>query len=163
MSDDGFKKPGSGAITGNDDLVGHLAIWEPYDVKKDIQTALGTTNALVVKVTDLDDEDGPNVIEEFLAFGALSRALKDAMGSSVLARLGQGAKRPGKNAPWILLDATESAADVDRARAYLGAVHDPRTAAPTPTTPTTQAEQASGMLTNLSAEGKAKLKAFGLA
>ena len=41
--------------------------------------------------------------------------------SDVLARIGQGPAKPGKSAPWILLDATGDAGAVAKANAYLGA------------------------------------------
>jgi len=50
---------------------------------------------------------------------ALRSALKPNIGKSVLARLGQGVAKPGKSAPWILIDATADEEAVAKATAYL--------------------------------------------
>jgi hypothetical protein len=46
--------------------------------------------------------------------------LKTKIGQKVLARIGQGSAKPGKSAPWILLDATGDADAVAKANAFIG-------------------------------------------
>ena len=50
---------------------------------------------------------------------ALKNALKAKIGQKVLARIGQGTAKPGKSAPWILLDATADATAVAKANAFI--------------------------------------------
>ena len=60
---------------------------------------------------------------------ALRTSLKPNIGKSVLARIGQGVAKPGKSAPWILIDATTDAEAVAKATAYLaGSVSAPAAA-----------------------------------
>ena len=57
-------------------------------------------------------------------------ALKSNIGKSVLARIGQGVAKPGKSAPWILVDATTDAEAVAKATAYLaGGISAPKATA----------------------------------
>jgi hypothetical protein len=56
---------------------------------------------------------------------ALRNALKTKINQKILARIGQGSAKPGKSAPWILLDATTDAAAITRANAYLAATPAP--------------------------------------
>ena len=63
---------------------------------------------------------------------ALRNALKTKINQKVLARIGQGTAKPGKSAPWILIDATGDAASLAKANAYLGSAPAPAQAAPAP-------------------------------
>jgi hypothetical protein len=57
--------------------------------------------------------------------------LKPNIGKSVLARIGQGVAKPGKSAPWILVNAADNADDVAKATAYLtNQIAAPATSAP---------------------------------
>jgi hypothetical protein len=56
--------------------------------------------------------------------------LKAKVGQKVLARIGQGTAKPGKSAPWILLDATGDAEAVAKANAFIGNAGAPTPAAP---------------------------------
>jgi hypothetical protein len=51
---------------------------------------------------------------------ALKNSLKSKVGQKVLARIGQGTAKPGKSAPWILVDATGDADAVAKANAFIG-------------------------------------------
>ena len=109
------------------DLANHLLIIEPVEYKTGIDTVHGKAEAVEVNVVDLDN--GNTKHENLLWFNvALRNALKTKIGHKVLARIGQGSAKPGKSAPWILLDATADASAVAKANAYL-------TSAPTPATP----------------------------
>ncbi len=100
------------------DLNGHLLILEPLEYKTGIQTVHGDADAIEVRINDLDT--GFNH-ESVLFFNvALKNALKTKIGQKVLARIGQGQAKPGKSAPWILVDATGDADAVAKANAFIG-------------------------------------------
>ncbi len=99
------------------DLNGHLLILEPTEYKTGIQTVHGEADAIEVRIVDLDT--GFNH-ESVLFFNvALKNALKTKIGQKVLARIGQGTAKPGKSAPWILVDATGDADAVAKANAFI--------------------------------------------
>ena len=111
------------------DLAGHLLIIEPLEYKTGIPTSLGEADAIEVNLVDLDTNQEH---ESVLFFNTgLRNALRNHVGSKVLARIQQGTAKPGKSAPWILVSATESDADVKKATAYLAT----KQSAPTPQTP----------------------------
>jgi len=102
------------------DLLGHLCIFSPVGYDTDIQTVNGASDVVVVDVVDLDADGGTEYDGVWFFSVGLRNALKRYVpDGKVLARIGQGAAKPGKNAPWILLDATGSAADVAKATAYV--------------------------------------------
>lgn len=114
------------------DLQGHLLIIKPVEYKTGIQTSLGEAEAIEVNIVDLDTNTEHDSVLFFNV--ALRSALKPNIGKSVLARIGQGVAKPGKSAPWILIDATTDADAVAKATAYLaGAITAPAQA--TPATP----------------------------
>jgi len=77
----------------------------------------GDTDAIEVNVTNLDTGE---IHEGLLFFNvALKNALKNKVGQKVLARIGQGTAKPGKSAPWILIDATSNPADLAKANAFV--------------------------------------------
>ena len=119
------------------DLNGHLLIVTPVEYKTGINTVNGVAEAIKVNVVDLDTNEEHLSLLWFNV--ALRNALKPLLGQKVLGRIGQGAAKPGKNAPWILIDATGDAAAVARANAWIaGGIAAPATAAPvaTATAPT---------------------------
>jgi len=100
------------------DLNGHLLILEPIEFKTGIQTVHGEADAIEVRINDLDT--GFNH-ESVLFFNvALKNALKNKIGQKVLARISTGTAKPGKSAPWILIDATGDADAVAKANAFIG-------------------------------------------
>ena len=103
------------------DLNGHLLIIEPIEYKTGITTVHGDADAIEVRINDLDTNTSH---ESVLFFNvALKNALKTKIGQKVLARIGQGTAKPGKSAPWILVNATEDADAVAKANAFIaGAV-----------------------------------------
>ena len=116
------------------DLNGHLLIIKPIEYKTGIATQLGVAEAIEVDLVDLDTNEEHNSVLFFNI--ALRNALKPNIGKQVLARIGQGTAKPGKSAPWILVNATDNQADIDKATAYLaGQVQAPApTASPVTTT-----------------------------
>jgi hypothetical protein len=88
------------------------------NTKHSILTVHGETDAIEVNVTNLDTGE---MHDRLLFFNvALKNALKNKVGQKVLARIGQGTAKPGKSAPWILIDATGNPADLAKANAFVG-------------------------------------------
>jgi hypothetical protein len=112
------------------DLAGHLLIITPTEYKTGIQTVHGLAEAVEVNVVDLDTKQSYGSLLWFNV--ALRNALKSKLNQKVLARIGQGAAKPGKSAPWILIDATGDANAVAAANAYLSVAPAPVIAAPAP-------------------------------
>lgn len=112
------------------DLAGHLLIITPTEYKTGIQTVHGLAEAVEVEVIDLDTKQTHASLLWFNV--ALRNALKNKIGQKVLARIGQGAAKPGKSAPWILVDATGDANAVATANAYLASAPAPAIATPAP-------------------------------
>lgn len=117
------------------DLNGHLLIVTPIEYKTGINTVNGIAEAIEVSIVDLDTNEEHHSVLWFNV--ALRSALKPLIGNKVLGRIGQGVAKPGKNAPWILLDATGDATAVAKANAYIaGGIKAPAPvtqALPTPT------------------------------
>jgi hypothetical protein len=109
------------------ELANHLLIITPIEYKIGIQTVHGIAEAVEVNVYDLDTNTEHNSLLWFNV--ALRNALKTKINQKILARIGQGSAKPGKSAPWILLDATTDAAAITRANAYLAATPAPVAAA----------------------------------
>lgn len=127
-----YSAGGSGEGTKPTDVNGHLLIITPVELIVGMSTSLGESDAIKMHLVDLDTE---TEYDDALWFSsALINALKPQIGTKVLARMGQGNAKPGKSAPWILLDATTDAAAVAKANNYLN-----RLSAPAPTTPTAPA------------------------
>ena len=109
------------------DLANHLLIITPIEYKTGIQTVHGIAEAVEVNIYDLDTNTEHNSLLWFNI--ALRNALKTKLNQKVLARIGQGPAKPGKSAPWILLDATSDAVAIAKANAYLAATPAPVAAA----------------------------------
>lgn len=99
------------------DLAGQLLIITPTEYKTGIKTIHGDAEAVEVSIVNLDTNKNYDSVLFFNV--ALRNALKTKIGQKVLARIGQGTAKPGKSAPWILLDATTDAAALAKANAYL--------------------------------------------
>lgn len=108
------------------DLANHLLIVSPLEYKTGIATVHGEAEAIEVNVIDLDTNKEHASLLWFNV--GLRNSLKTKIGQKVLARIGQGVAKPGKSAPWILIDATSDASALAKANAYLGAAN----AAPAP-------------------------------
>ena len=99
------------------DLANHLLIITPIEYKTGIQTVHGLAEAVEVNVYDLDTSTEHNSLLWFNV--ALRNALKTKINEKILARIGQGTAKPGKSAPWILLDATSDPQALMKANNYL--------------------------------------------
>lgn len=112
------------------DLANHLLIVTPVEYKTGIQTIHGLAEAVEVNVVDLDTNKEHGSLLWFNV--GLRNSLKSKIGQKVLARIGQGPAKPGKSAPWILIDATADASALAKANAYLSATPQVATPAPAP-------------------------------
>lgn len=101
------------------DLAGQLLIIKPLDYRKDIDTVNGKADAISCDVINLDKGEEHSDVLFFNI--AIRSALKGLLGQKVLCRIQQGQAKPGKTAPWILVDASTDAAAVAKAQAYKGA------------------------------------------
>jgi hypothetical protein len=135
------------------DLAGQLLIITPTDYKTGIKTIHGDAEAVEVSLVNLDTN---KTYESVLFFNvALRSSLKQKIGQKVLARIGQGTAKPGKSAPWILLDATTDAAALAKANAYLGSAPvatAPAVAAATPAANGTITPEVAALLAQLGAK-----------
>jgi hypothetical protein len=110
------------------DLAGQLLIITPTDYKTGIKTIHGDAEAVEVSLVNLDTN---KTYDSVLFFNvALRNSLKQKIGQKVLARIGQGTAKPGKSAPWILLDATTDPAALAKANAHLANASAPAPAQP---------------------------------
>lgn len=118
--DDLFDGPGSSALVEWEKLEGRLLLVKPLEIEKGINTEYGENDAIRADIVVLDGPDAPEKIDDALVFprvvqGQIRRNV--GTGRFNLGRLGRGEKRPGKSAPWTLLDPTD--ADKDVARRYI--------------------------------------------
>jgi hypothetical protein len=113
--------PGGGDRLPLDELNGSLLLFTVDKVVADITTAHGVTDAVACSVAALDGTHKGEVFDDTLIFPKVLRGqLKQYVGGGrVAARLGQGEKKPGKNAPWILVPAS----DDDKATVQKYAAH----------------------------------------
>ena len=117
--------PGSVGITW-EDFEGKLFVIEPLEVEKGLTTvhskAPGDTDAVRANVWVVLSKDGSKfeTFEDTLIFPrALQGQVRRQIGSIVVGRLGKGEKKPGKNPPWVLAEATP--ADLKAASAFWSA------------------------------------------
>jgi len=113
------------------DLANHLLIIDPVEYKTGIPTVHGEAEAIEVNIIDLDTGKQHNSLLWFNV--ALRNSLKGKIGQRVLAKIGQGTAKPGKSAPWILIDATSDATALAKANAFLGSAGAKPAATPAPT------------------------------
>jgi hypothetical protein len=111
-----FTDPSSGEVCKPADVNGHLLIIRPTDIRRDVPTAYGTSDAIQLDLVDLNDADRTTgeigrVYRGVLWFPVgLVTGLRDKVNQLVLAWMGQGTAKPGQSAPWTLIPATGDAA-----------------------------------------------------
>lgn len=117
MSDQ-FTDPGVSTGINLPDLEGRLLLVKPERVEVGITTSLGLRDATV---SDVHVVDGDSTVytDVFIWPRVLQGQLRKNLGTGMfcIGRLGKGTAKPGQNAPWKLIDATD--ADKVLARAYL--------------------------------------------
>jgi hypothetical protein len=110
------------------DLQGQLLIFKPIEYRSGIETVNGPADAISCDVTNLDTNQE---YSDVLFFNiAIRNALRPLIGQRVLGRIQQGVAKPGKTAPWIIVDASADQAAIAKASAYK-----PGVATPAPTAP----------------------------
>lgn len=108
-----FAAPGSTSGIDYKELDGRLLLVEPRALEQDINTTLGTKDAIRADVTILDGPDAGTQHNDTLIFPrVLIGQLRTRLGQKVLGRLGQGQAKPGQNAPWLLEEATPADQEV---------------------------------------------------
>ncbi len=130
------------------DLEGKLLVIEPTAFKADINTVHGVTDAVQVNLLEVDS--GTRHSDVLFFNVALKNALKPKIGQKVLARIGKGVAKPGKSAPWILLDASSEEGAIAKAQAALGA-SSPAPAQPAAATPDINSPEIAELLKKLGA------------
>ena len=117
-----FSTPSGASDFRISDFVGELLLIKPTEVIEDMTTEIGTTDAVRADITPLTGDHAGTECPDMLVFQtALKRELRkvlDGPNPFLCARLQMGAKKPGKNAPYIFVGPSEE--DVTLARKYLG-------------------------------------------
>lgn len=98
------------------DLQGQLLIFKPIEYRQGIETVNGPADAISCDVINLDTNEEHNDVLFFNI--AIRNALRPLIGQRVLGRIQQGVAKPGKTAPWIIVDASADQAAIAKASAY---------------------------------------------
>lgn len=102
--------PASGDKLDLQALNGSLLYITVHEVKRDIETSFGITNAVAASVAVLDGPHKGDVFDDALVFPrVLQSQLAPSAGAAdpvVVGRLGQGDAKPGKSKPWLLTSPT---------------------------------------------------------
>ena len=110
------------------DLQGQLLIFKPIEYRSGIETVNGPADAISCDVINLDTNQE---YSDVLFFNiAIRNALRPLIGQRVLGRIQQGVAKPGKTAPWIIVDASADQAAIAKASAYKPGAATPAPAAP---------------------------------
>lgn len=117
-----FQQPSAGSDFRAKDHIGHLLLIYVRELRENIVTQYGTSDAISADVVVLTDPSGPRCETQVLFFQKpLIGSLRNSIGGEpVLARLGQGTAKPGQSAPYILNPYTEQDAAI--ATQYLQSV-----------------------------------------
>lgn len=113
-------EPRSGDKLDLDAANGALLHITVHEVVKDIETTFGKSDAVRADVAILDGAKKGEELEGVLFFPRLLQSqLGQAVGETVIGRLGRGIAKPGKSAPWILTPPnTDDMATGERYEAY---------------------------------------------
>ncbi len=98
------------------DLQGQLLIFKPIEYRSGIETVNGPADAISCDVINLDTNQEHSDVLFFNI--AIRNALRPLIGQRVLGRIQQGVAKPGKTAPWIIVDASADQAAIAKASAY---------------------------------------------
>ena len=104
------------------DLEGHLVILKAVGEEKTIDTKIGESTYVPAEVLDLDGETPDRWLELWVFSAGVKSQLAAAtrQGKPIVGTIGKGTAKPGKSAPWLVLD--PDAKQVDKARkAYVAA------------------------------------------
>lgn len=107
IDDDPFSNPATSEFVDWKDINGALIVLEVEEFIASITTVHGDNAAIKADLHVLEGDLKGETYEGTLIFGrSMVPQLKKRVGEIVLARVGQGAKQKGKNAPWQLQDAS---------------------------------------------------------
>lgn len=102
-----FAAPAASAGITWADLDGLLLLIEPLSEETGIPTVHGEAKAVRANVVVLDGPNAGERHDDTLIFPKILQSqVRPKIGEKVLGRLGQGNKKPGQSAPWILQEAT---------------------------------------------------------
>lgn len=148
-----FDQPAAAGSFPLEEHLGHLLLIWPQELKKDIATVYGASDAISCRIAVVEGHDAGEEFENVLLFPRVLVSTLTAgvgKGRPVLGRLGQGTAKQGQSKPWVLDSFTD--ADAAKAAAFLNSQFSKPTAEPeqkwadkAPSNPeaTTQATQAS--------------------
>lgn len=104
IDDDPFSAPGTSEFVDWKEINGELVVLEVEEFVKAVPTVHGDNDAIRADLHVLTGDLKGETFEGTLIFGrSMIPQLKKRVGEMVLARVGQGAKQKGKNAPWQLI------------------------------------------------------------
>lgn len=127
-----FAAPAASAGITWADLDGLLLLIEPLSEETGIPTVHGEAKAVRANVVVLDGPNAGERHDDTLIFPKILQSqVRPKIGEKVLGRLGQGNKKPGQSAPWILQEATP--ADVQIGVNWLAQTSRPATQQAAPT------------------------------
>lgn len=106
MTDNPFAAPASASGIDWSELAGRLLVIEPHAVEPNVQTSLGTKDAVRADVHVIDQEVADTYDDALIFPRVLISQLRSKVGQMVLGRLEQGVAKPGQSAPWRLAEAT---------------------------------------------------------
>jgi hypothetical protein len=117
-----FSAPAAPGATGDKfDISKHngaLLLIDVNGLMTQVETVHGPADAITCNIAVLDGDHKGDEYDDTLIFPrVIVGQLKGSIGKQVLARLGQGDKKPGKNPPWILNAPTD--ADTETAGRYV--------------------------------------------
>lgn len=99
--------PGGGDRINWEDHLGKLLVVEPLEVEHNVGTTHGESDAIRANVAVLLGKGEVEEYEDILVFPrVLQSQLRRKIGAYVVGRLTQGDKKPGKNAPWVMAEAS---------------------------------------------------------
>lgn len=138
-----FQQPSQGGQVKVAELVGSLVLIWVRELREDISTTFGPSDAIACDIHVLDGAKGGETFENTLVFQkALIGSLRNAVGGEpVLGRITQGVAKPGQSAPYILAPFTD--ADAAVATHYIQQLGKPFQA-PATTSPAPQATPSAG-------------------
>lgn len=111
IDDDPFSSPGGGSFVDMSDILGDLVVIEVIEFVPEINTVNGNNAAIRADLHVLTGNLKGETYEETLLWGrVIIPQLKRRVDEMVLARVAQGEKKKGQNAPWRL-EANVSAED----------------------------------------------------
>lgn len=106
---DPFNKPSTATGIEWKDYKGDLLLIKVHGFEASIPTVHGESSAVRADVIVLDGASKGEEFKDTLVFPkVLQSQIKPSIGGMVLGRLGQGQKKPGQSAPWVLAEATDA-------------------------------------------------------